>query len=61
MDWQPIETAPRDGTEVILYDGRDRFIGAYVRGYWHNLHIDFPCVYTRVTHWMHLPEPPSDR
>lgn len=29
---RPIETAPRDGTVVLLWHARD---GAYVSGYWH--------------------------
>lgn len=32
MDWQPIETAPRDGTRVLLWDKRR---GVAVSGCWH--------------------------
>lgn len=35
MDWQPISTAPRDGTPVLLYKPAGRWDGGYMRaGYW---------------------------
>ena len=63
--WQPIETAPRDGTPVIVM--RDGINGASVRSafclgtidYWYN----FPKKTTmawKPTHWMPLsPSPPE--
>jgi hypothetical protein len=53
MSWQPIETMPEDGREVLLWYGHinlqlpgyagefDRFIGV------------------RPTHWMEVPKPPT--
>jgi hypothetical protein len=40
MDWQPIETAPKDGTPIILYatrlgwPGRSRVCGAFYGNQW---------------------------
>lgn len=64
-DWQPIETAPKDGTVIILYNRR----GIVAAGAW--LNIDgFPWEFfdgttetngwgaVSVTHWQPLPEPP---
>jgi hypothetical protein len=65
-EWQPIETAPRDGTRIIVY--RPKFDGNYIPqvGYdfwmtgsyysecWGKSRKDCP-----PTHWMPFPEPPS--
>jgi len=76
MDWQPIETAPRDGTpflalnqfsdkeepEVIQVQVWDDNEQGLVR------YIPFvkrgisrPCIHLYPTHWMPLPQPPKDR
>lgn len=60
--WQPIETAPKDGSKVLLY-GRpwnDAGIGQYhVRDrYWMALNL-MP-FHSKPTHWMPLPELPSN-
>ena len=67
-EWQPIETAPRDGTPVLLHM-RDGFVvGQWVR---HRAHINcwawmvlpWPeCDFLFAVdpaHWMPLPEPPE--
>ena len=64
--WQPIETAPKDNTRILLHDVYERerpwatFVGAW--GTW--IHNDgwhsIPGAYAkRPTHWMPLPEPPK--
>ena len=65
-DWQPIETAPDDGTEVEL--GRvgcgDIHRGIWARGRWRDPIFDDPlfwCGDPEPTHWQPLPAPPSPR
>lgn len=64
--WQPIETAPKDGTRVILYvppygamTGHNTFsnFGGRQSDYWSchsSLNRD-----AQPTHWMPLPTPPE--
>ena len=58
--WQPIATAPRDGTVVL---GHDRVPGqlAYRICYWGEAHwYDyFSEIVIRPTHWQPLPAPPA--
>ena len=62
MIWKPIETAPRNGSDIIVY--RPHFDGDYIpqvgydywmkAGGWARSRRD-----TQPTHWMPFPEPPE--
>lgn len=65
-EWQPIETAPRDRTQILVWDGRDISIalsGSF--GAWHGTiggelvaEYDGYLTYLKPTHWMPLPNAP---
>ncbi len=70
-EWQPIETAPRDGGEFLAYDPVSRKFDVCRMKDW----CGWTCVPTQLdnyegaedgcfegdmaTHWMPLPEPPK--
>lgn len=71
-EWQPIETAPKDGTPIIIGCNYDRMgkqqvtLAWYERGlwtegvYWDDDEEEFlisQCEF-RASHWMPLPAPP---
>lgn len=57
MTWQPIETAPRDGSEILCYeDGMVRVCWNFGTNTW-----DFgDSIMDNPTHWMPLPAPPTE-
>lgn len=66
VGWKLIETAPRDGTDVLITDGKDYAV-AYFNGEqwrdvgdigWAGIDIDYPDE-DQPTHWMPLPKPPT--
>ena len=67
MDWQPIETAPKDGTVVLLAGCRKPVAAAWLEDeidYWHvddNKLGPFALGGPAPTHWMPLPKPPAAR
>lgn len=61
--WQPIETAPKNGTYVLLWvpGFNTPDIAGWVDGSWATPddHSDLCCPYGGPTHWMPLPERPG--
>jgi hypothetical protein len=69
-EWQPIKTAPKDWSHVIVYDHASCAVGeAYYRAEetvddsawcWSNLSLDDEdAIVLEPTHWMPLPEHPQ--
>lgn len=65
MTWQPIDTAPKDGTYILAFDGEDYItivswaqyhINKGKRGCWLDREND-PWI---LTHWQPLPAPPTE-
>ena len=71
MNWQPIETAPKDGTEILAW----RFYPVAIRWTgdenfpWEAVQLGSSLPFMRngftendtsLTHWMPLPEPPTE-
>lgn len=64
MEWQPIESAPRDGSLVLLTDADCdpcHLIAQWNRGAWwgEKTRSGRALVWETATHWMPLPDPPS--
>ena len=65
MEWQPIETAPKDGTWVFLYvpghgPTRAKWSRLVSGVYGWTSHQSGNYI-SRATHWMPLPEPPEEK
>ena len=61
--WQPIATAPKDGTEVLLISAFQHAHSIYLVSSWEDGAWCMPDHLWRMqpTHWMPLPSPPEDK
>ena len=60
MQWQAIETAPKDGIAVLLYRPGMQFVGYWGGNFgWVINAPGLPIIYPLPTHWMPLPEMPK--
>jgi hypothetical protein len=64
MEWQPIETAPKDGTPVLGYRDGDMATVEW-RASWGEWVLVVPRAYAeddewKPSHWMPLPDPPPE-
>lgn len=50
--WRPMHTAPTDGTEVTLWDGRQTLSGRYVKKLFRGRWVDSYDRECRPTNWM---------
>jgi len=62
--WQPIETAPKDGTEILGSDGVARTSIQWDGEFLDRWELAWPGAYAEdvsfyPTHWMPLPDPPK--
>ena len=60
--WQPIETAPKDGTEVLLKTSRT---GRIANGLWNAVNSEhgfwvWAYIQAEPAHWMPLPKSPTE-
>ena len=61
MEWQPIETAPKDGTRVLLVIDHGEWGDKVWTGLWADGWIvSYGKTTNEPTHWMLLPEAPND-
>ena len=67
IEWQPIETAPKDGTDILVMTGETMHVVRWINihgdfDHWavdDNKHGPFTLRGKAPTHWMQLPEPPK--
>ena len=67
IEWQPIETAPKDGTDILVMTGETMHVVRWINihgdfDYWavdDNKHGPFTLRGKAPTNWMPLPDPPK--
>ena len=62
MEWQPIEIAPKDGTQILTWGNQKGFENWYQTSFWTKAYggifVGWP-IKEQPTHWMPLPPPPG--
>lgn len=57
-EWQPIKTAPTDGTHVLLYIPDWDTVSKYQEGHYNGIYWqEFDTGFCNPTHWKHLGKP----
>lgn len=62
VKWQPIETAPKDGTRILLCGKNGKIADSHYGqpdGWANPRCFIWPYVNANPTHWMPLPKPPE--
>ena len=59
MEWQPIKTAPKDGTDILAWDGNDQWVLFYSQ-HGSGWTTGNPKVRHEPLYWMPLPAPPKE-
>lgn len=63
MTWQPMETAPKDGSHILVWRDSGVHLVRWKRvgddGFWDEWHVPLRNLSIQPTHWMPLPDPPS--
>ena len=59
-EWQPIKTAPKDGTDILACwrKGGTMDVVRFIEGHWLDDDTEQPVI-SEPSHWMPLPEPPT--
>ena len=69
-EWKPIETAPKDGTLILVYEPDNESWpirsarwsqSPYPPGRWDWFYVYDDCLGEAPTHWMPLPSPPETK
>lgn len=55
--WLPIETAPKDGTNVLVVEDGNVLVASYINGYGWDI---YPGQLINPTHWQPLPQVPGE-
>lgn len=58
-EWQPIETALKDDTKILVWCDIGHQIATWSEGEWFNGDVNLRSFDAMPTHWMPLPDPPA--